>query len=243
MCADATGRREEVMAALEPLLRQLGQGQFLAPAWYPSRLCHMAGLAARAGGHEQARLAARAAAILAERNPGVAPLRGAAAHTRGLSGPDTGALRDAVRILAAGERPLATAAAREDLGRCLAAGPARDEAIAALESAYATYRDANAHRDLARVRSALHALGVRKRQAAVARPDHGWASLTSGELAVVRVVAEGRTSREAAAQLYLSADTVNTHLRHAFAKLGIRSRVELARLVLSQPPDEQHPGS
>ena len=55
---------------------------------------------------------------------------------------------------------------------------------------------------------------------------------------MVNVVAEGLTSREAAAQLYLSPDTVNTHLRHAFAKLGIRSRVELARLVLSRPPEQ-----
>ncbi|HEY6309613.1 MAG TPA: helix-turn-helix transcriptional regulator [Streptosporangiaceae bacterium] len=48
---------------------------------------------------------------------------------------------------------------------------------------------------------------------------------------MVEAVAEGRTNREAAAQPYLSPDTVNTHLRHAFAKLGIRSRVELVKLV------------
>jgi DNA-binding CsgD family transcriptional regulator len=35
-----------------------------------------------------------------------------------------------------------------------------------------------------------------------------------------------------AARLYLSVNTVNTHLRHAFAKLGIRSRVELTRVVM-----------
>ena len=122
-----------------------------------------------------------------------------------------------------------------DLGRALAAEGARDDAVACLEAAYETYLATGASRDAARVRSALHALGIRKRQASVARPDRGWASLTNGELAVVRVVAEGLTSREAAAQLYLSADTVNTHLRHAFTKLGIRSRVELARLVLSEP--------
>jgi DNA-binding CsgD family transcriptional regulator len=32
--------------------------------------------------------------------------------------------------------------------------------------------------------------------------------------------------------LYVSPDTINTHLRHAFTKLGIRSRVELARVGL-----------
>jgi DNA-binding CsgD family transcriptional regulator len=55
---------------------------------------------------------------------------------------------------------------------------------------------------------------------------------------VVQIVVEDRTNREAAAALFLSPDTINTHLRHAFTKLGIRSRVELVRLALSQ---QQHP--
>jgi DNA-binding CsgD family transcriptional regulator len=57
-------------------------------------------------------------------------------------------------------------------------------------------------------------------------------SLTASELSVCRLVAEGLTSQHVADRLYLSVNTVNTHLRHAFAKLAIRSRVELARLVL-----------
>jgi len=117
--------------------------------------------------------------------------------------------------------------------RLLAEGE-KDDAIAVLEAACDAYLTANATRDLARVRSALHALGVRKRRAAIARPGHGWGSLTSGEMAVVEVVAQGLTNRETAAQLYLSADTVNSHLRHAFAKLGIRSRVELARIAANR---------
>ena len=45
------------------------------------------------------------------------------------------------------------------------------------------------------------------------------------------------TSKATADRLYLSVNTVNTHLRHAFAKLGVRSRVELTRMVLAhQPP-------
>jgi DNA-binding CsgD family transcriptional regulator len=57
-----------------------------------------------------------------------------------------------------------------------------------------------------------------------------WADLTQSELAVVRLVAEGATNRQAAERLYVSPHTVHSHLRHAFTKLGIRSRVELALL-------------
>jgi DNA-binding NarL/FixJ family response regulator len=231
LCADATGRPDLAVTALEPVMQRLAQNQFLFSAWYPSRLPQMASLAMRAGNRDQAEIAATAAAVIAKRNPGVVPVLGAAAHARGLCKSDTGALRDAVELLARGERPLATAAAREDLGHALAQTGEKDDAIAVFEAAYDAYLTANATRDLARVRSALHALGVRKRRAAIARPEHGWESLTSGEMAVVEVVAQGLTNREAAAQLYLSADTVNSHLRHAFAKLGIRSRVELARIA------------
>jgi DNA-binding CsgD family transcriptional regulator len=234
LCADARGRPGAALAALAPVLERMGRNRFSFAAWYPSRLAQVAALAMRAGDPGQAGIAARAAAELSRRNPGVIVTLGAAAHARGLWRSDVGALRDAVELFDQGERPLATAAAREDLGSALARSGDRGDAIACLEAAYDAYLTANAARDLARVRGTLHALGVRKRQPSVARPQHGWASLTSGELAVVEVVAEGLTSREAAAQLYLSPDTVNTHLRHAFAKLGIRSRVELARLVLSR---------
>jgi DNA-binding NarL/FixJ family response regulator len=239
LCADARGRPDAALAALSPVLERLGRDRFTFAALYPSRLPQVAALAMRAGQAEQAGIAARAAQELSRRNPGVGPVLGAAAHARGLWRSDAGALHEAVELFAKDERPMATAAAREDLASALAGRGDKDEAIGLLEAAYDAYLAANAARDLARVRGALHALGVRKRQPSVARPEHGWASLTSGERAVVQVVAEGLTSREAAAQLYLSPDTVNTHLRHAFTKLGIRSRVELTRLVLSRPPGQE----
>ncbi|WP_449066000.1 helix-turn-helix domain-containing protein [Planomonospora algeriensis] len=45
------------------------------------------------------------------------------------------------------------------------------------------------------------------------------------------MVADGATNREVAAQLFLSPRTVEHHLRNIFTRLGIRSRVELVRLL------------
>lgn len=65
-----------------------------------------------------------------------------------------------------------------------------------------------------------------------AGPAQGWAALTPAELEVIRVVVSGRTNRQAAAQLFLSPHTISSHLRHAYVKLGINSRVELVRMAL-----------
>ena len=53
--------------------------------------------------------------------------------------------------------------------------------------------------------------------------------LTPAERRVAALVAEGRTNREVAAALFLAERTVASHLSHVYAKLGVRSRTELAR--------------
>jgi DNA-binding CsgD family transcriptional regulator len=68
------------------------------------------------------------------------------------------------------------------------------------------------------------------------RPTFGWASLTGAELRVARLAASGLTNRLIADELSLSRHTVESHLRHAFRKLDIRSRVELTRAVLAHEP-------
>jgi DNA-binding NarL/FixJ family response regulator len=55
--------------------------------------------------------------------------------------------------------------------------------------------------------------------------------LTAAEQRVADLVAEGRTNKEVAAALFLGERTVASHLTHIYAKLGIRSRTELARLL------------
>ena len=63
------------------------------------------------------------------------------------------------------------------------------------------------------------------------RPLGGIAALTPQELQVALLLADGRTTREAAAALFLSPKTVEYHLRKVYARLGIRSRDELAAVV------------
>jgi DNA-binding NarL/FixJ family response regulator len=53
--------------------------------------------------------------------------------------------------------------------------------------------------------------------------------LTAREREIADLVAAGRTNREVAEQLVLSTRTIEAHLRNIYAKLGVRSRIELAR--------------
>jgi DNA-binding CsgD family transcriptional regulator len=75
-----------------------------------------------------------------------------------------------------------------------------------------------------RAEAELGATGERVRR----RVDSTRDDLTPQELVVTRLVAQGLTNREVAAQLFLSTNTIETHLRHVFQKLGVRSRTELA---------------
>jgi predicted ATPase/class 3 adenylate cyclase/DNA-binding CsgD family transcriptional regulator len=59
------------------------------------------------------------------------------------------------------------------------------------------------------------------------RPSSGWASLTPTELDVVRHAADGLGNKDIGEQLFISPRTVQTHLTHVYAKLGLTSRIQL----------------
>jgi DNA-binding CsgD family transcriptional regulator len=63
------------------------------------------------------------------------------------------------------------------------------------------------------------------------RPQFGWPSLTPAEQAVARLVADGLSNPQIGERLYISRRTVQTHLAHIFAKLGITARAQLAAEV------------
>jgi DNA-binding NarL/FixJ family response regulator len=168
----------------------------------------------------------------AARHPDFPFLDCAARHARAVldGDPDT-ALR-AVALSSSDPRPLVRAAVLADAGRLLPEARTA-EAVPLLETALASYAEAGAERDAARVRSLLRVRGVRPPTSGPrSAPD--WPELTESEFAVVSLVAQGATNREVAERLYLSPYTVNSHLRHVFGKLGIRSRVELARLAAAR---------
>jgi DNA-binding NarL/FixJ family response regulator len=56
-------------------------------------------------------------------------------------------------------------------------------------------------------------------------------ALTGREREIAVLIAAGRTNREVAEQLVLSPRTIEAHLRNIYGKLGVRSRVELARAL------------
>lgn len=64
-----------------------------------------------------------------------------------------------------------------------------------------------------------------------ARPESGWEALTPAEVKVARLIASGHSNKTASAELGVSVNTVGTHLRSVFTKLGVRSRVQLSNLV------------
>jgi DNA-binding NarL/FixJ family response regulator len=59
-------------------------------------------------------------------------------------------------------------------------------------------------------------------------------SLTSREISVLELVAKGMSNKEIGATLFLTEDTIKTHLRHAFAKLGVNDRTEAALLAVQR---------
>jgi predicted ATPase/DNA-binding CsgD family transcriptional regulator len=69
---------------------------------------------------------------------------------------------------------------------------------------------------------------------------HGWASLSPVERQVVELASHGLSNPAIAGELFISRNTVKAHLSHAYAKLGITNRIELARLAASHSRDASH---
>lgn len=161
--------------------------------------------------------------------PQPASVRGGILRCRGLASGDLQVLLEAVSAYRDSPRKLERAAAFEDAARMLCHQGRREEAVRLAGEALNAYEYAAAAVDESRTLALLRTLGVHKgRRGPRSRTTSGWKSLTATELRVVRLVAEGHSNPSIAAKLYVSRHTVETHLRHVFAKLGVSSRAEVA---------------
>jgi DNA-binding CsgD family transcriptional regulator len=164
--------------------------------------------------------------------PEVPTVRSLALRCQGLVDGEIEPMIEAVALARQVPLLLEHAGACEDAARLLAQAGRRDEAAALLAEALGRYEQVGADAWARRARVQLRALGVHPGpRGSRHRPAHGWESLTATEQAVSRLVAEGLTNGAVARRLYISPHTVNTHLRHVFAKLDVSNRVALAAVV------------
>ncbi|MBQ1025050.1 LuxR family transcriptional regulator [Micromonospora sp. C95] len=191
------------------------------------RMARKAGLAA------EAERAVEIVRSLADQNPDAESLAAGADHAEGLLRGDFAAMHRAVEHYRRSGRRLAAGVALEDTAKEEQIARNQPEAARLLESAFDLYEQCGARRDASRVQAKLRHLGVPAGTPGADRPTSGWESLTTAELRVVRAIVDGRTNREAATMLFLSPHTVDSHLRRVFAKLGIRTRVELTKHFIS----------
>jgi DNA-binding CsgD family transcriptional regulator len=186
-------------------------------------------LLASLGRHDEARALAREELERCTAFGAPGPL-GVSLRTLGLIEPGVsgiGLLEQAVACLQRSPAQLEHALALLELGaatrRAGRRGDAREPLREALELARACGADAIA----VRAHDELTAAGARPRR----DPTESRSNLTASELRVARMAAEGMTNRQIAQALFLTENTIETHLRSVFRKLQIRSRSQLARAL------------
>jgi DNA-binding CsgD family transcriptional regulator len=216
------------LAILGPLLARAGEFEDPWP-WSPPWMRILARIGLDAGDRAFAAKAAEIADLVAQRNPEVPTLEGTALHIRGAVADDPLVLADAVRLLRDSPRPLLLADALKDFGSTLLDHRRSDEAVDALVEAAEIYQRVGAISGSRALSNLLRSQGIRgvRINSPAPRPPTGWAALTPTELRVVDLISTGHTNRSAAAELGVSPNTVNTHLRAVFRKLNVNSRVQL----------------
>ncbi|MGW6441619.1 ATP-binding protein [Lentzea sp. NPDC055074] len=250
LLAAMRGRREETLGLLREIPR--GTGQVASLHWSESLLHngrgdHPAALAAAraATGHgdlfltgaalpelveaavrcQEPTAAREALEALTERTEaaGTALGRGVAAYSRGLVTGAEDDYREAVEHLA--DSPLRPYRGRAHLhyGEWLRRKGRRKDALRELRTAHEVLSAAGAEAFAARAAAGLRTAGHRVER--LSSPVHE--QLTTHQVAVARLVAGGATSKEVAAQLFISKRTVDAHLRTIFQRLGVTSRRQL----------------
>jgi DNA-binding CsgD family transcriptional regulator len=177
-----------------------------------------------------AKIGARVGTLAAEST--VPHLRALAWYCEGLVEQDATTLLRAADGYRDASRPLSRAKALEAAAIAFAEGRVDDRgsARAAFTHALDLYTELGAQWDVVRLRARFRAFGIRRGPTVKHRQTtHGWDSLTPTEGKIAALVVEGLSNPQIAARLYLSPRTVGTHVSHILTKLGVSSRIDIAR--------------
>ncbi|WP_165939769.1 ATP-binding protein [Saccharopolyspora aridisoli] len=167
----------------------------------------------------------------------------ASQHCRGLLERDPTALRAAIELYSKTSQPPRYARALEDMAVVLAERGESAQARTAYGRAVKIYRDLGATWDLRRADARMRPHGVRHARGRRHRATNGWESLTPTERQIAHLVAAGLPNPDIAAALFSSRRTVEVHVSHILAKLGVRSRVEIAVEATRHDGEERRSGS
>lgn len=216
---DLAGAVRTLAAGLAPEAAGMTERHLLLPS--------LVRVAAASGDTETMRAAAEAAA--SDAAAGLPVARAASEVCRGVAESDPGPVLSAAAYYQSTGRPLGRAQALEEAAVLLAAKGEDAAARQALTDAAAVYEALGAVFDLRRMDARLRGYGIRRgRTGRRGTPATGWAALTPTEQLITSRAAAGRSNPDIAAELMMSRSTVQTHMSHILAKLGARSRAELA---------------
>ena len=186
-------------------------------------------LAAAIGDPGTAQALAGHAAALADGSE-IPHRRANALYCRGLLDHDSALLLTAAESYGDAGRPLLSAKALEEAAGEFVRNDDRDQGRAAFIRAVEIYTALGAAADVARLQARFRAYGIRRGPHSKHRQARsGWDSLTPTEVKVAKLVEEGLSNPEIAAKLLLSRRTVATHVSHILRKLGVNSRIDIAR--------------
>jgi DNA-binding NarL/FixJ family response regulator len=232
------GRHEE---GIELLTRRAGdQGQKIAPGpWRATYLEDLVRGRVALGQLELAAESARCTREQADRVPlPVAHVMASRAEALVLlaQGQGHAAAELALSAVEAAESIGAKPAAATSMalaGRSLLAAGDKERAGELLERAASEYDSMGAPRYRDEIDGELRQAGLRsaKKSKRGSGAGAGLDSLTGRELEVAHLVRDRRTNKEIAGELFLSLKTVESHVRNIFGKLGVSSRVEIARAM------------
>jgi DNA-binding CsgD family transcriptional regulator len=189
-------------------------------------------LALATGDTALAQAAADSAREEAQREP-LAWKQATADHCRGLLHEDVAAVLAAADYASATRRPLDCALALENAAVIAANSGDVELARQRADEAVHQYAALGAQWDISRADARMRVHGIRLARKKRERPAVGWQALTATEKKIADKVAQGLSNPDIAAELFLSRNTVQTHVSHILAKLEAHSRAEIIRSSLA----------